>query len=223
MKILVRLLLAATPWVAILLARADYPIVSRHYAAGPAPVEYNNRLYVYVSNDGENGTNESTTPVHHYNFNEVGGPNVADSIGGAPWAGTLPNGGVLGGGQLALASASSQYAKLPSGIVSTLTNFTIALWVNLNSVANWTRIFDFGNNTTTYMFLTPQNGINGVVRFAITTTSSGGEQQISGTSALTAGAWEVITSPVPRVVGNKWEISLPLDGNRVSTYYQLIK
>jgi hypothetical protein len=37
--------------------QADYPIVSHHYAADPAAVEFNGRLYVYCSNDDENGTN----------------------------------------------------------------------------------------------------------------------------------------------------------------------
>ena len=79
--------------------------------------------------------------------------------------------------------------SLPGGIVSTLSNFTIEAWVKLNSTANWNRILDFGNNTTTYMFLTPQNGSTSKVRFAITTSGGGGEQQINGLSALSAGAW----------------------------------
>lgn len=36
---------------------ADYPIISHRYAADPAAVEFNGRLYVYCSNDDENGTN----------------------------------------------------------------------------------------------------------------------------------------------------------------------
>jgi arabinoxylan arabinofuranohydrolase len=39
------------------IARADYPIVSHSYAADPAAVEFNGRLYIYCSNDNENGTN----------------------------------------------------------------------------------------------------------------------------------------------------------------------
>jgi beta-xylosidase len=38
-------------------ARADYPIVAHSYAADPAAVEFNGRLYAYCSNDNENGTN----------------------------------------------------------------------------------------------------------------------------------------------------------------------
>ena len=37
--------------------RADYPIVSQRYAADPTGVEFNGRLYLYCSNDDDNGTN----------------------------------------------------------------------------------------------------------------------------------------------------------------------
>jgi glucuronoarabinoxylan endo-1,4-beta-xylanase len=127
--------------------------------------------------------------LHRYSFSETSGTNTADSVGGPAWTGTLPNGGTFSNGQLTFLSASSQYDNLPPGIVGTLTNFTIETWVKLNTTASWTRIFDFGNNTTTYMFLTPQNGSSSRLRFTITTSSSNGEQQINGPSALTVGVW----------------------------------
>ncbi len=136
----------------------------------------------------------STAPLpalaHRYSFSETSGTTVADSEGGPAWNGTLPNGGAFASGQLTLASASSQYVGLPAGIVGALTNFTIESWVRLNSAGGWARIFDFGNNTTSYMFLTPTNGgSNGKLRFGITTNSAGGEQQITGPSALSVGVW----------------------------------
>ncbi|MGC3959968.1 MAG: carbohydrate-binding protein [Verrucomicrobiota bacterium] len=128
--------------------------------------------------------------AHRYSFSEIGGNTVTDSDGGPAWNGTVFNGGSLAGGQLTLASASSQYVNLPPGIVSTLSNFTITAWVRLNSAAGWARIFDFGNNTTSYMFLTPTNGgAGGRLRFGITTNSAGGEQQITGPTALSVGGW----------------------------------
>ena len=142
--------------------------------------------------------------AHRYSFSELGGSIAADSVGGSGWNGTLPAGGAFSGDQLALASASSQYVSLPTGIVSSFTNATIEAWVKLNSTANWTRIFDFGNNTTSYMFLTPQNGSNNRLRFAITTSGAGGEQQINGTSSLIAGTWN--------------QIAVTLNGNRGVLY-----
>ena len=127
--------------------------------------------------------------AHRYSFTETNGANVADSEGGPAWSGTLPNGGTFSGGQLTLSPSSQQFVSLPAGIVGTFSNFTIEAWVKLNCTTNWSRIFDFGNNTTSYMFLTPQNGANSKARFAITTNSTGGEQQINGLSAFSAGVW----------------------------------
>jgi O-glycosyl hydrolase len=138
----------------------------------------------------------STVPVpvllHRYSFSEAGGTNTADSAGGPAWIGTLPNGGTLLNGQLTLSSGSSHYVSLPAGIVNTLSNFTVATWVQLASTSNWARLFDFGNNTTVSMYLTPQNGNNGTIRFAITTNSTGGEQQINCNSTLTTGVWHQV-------------------------------
>jgi len=160
---------------------------------------------------------DSTTPLHRYSFSEKGGANVTDSIGGVAWNGTLPNGGTLTNGQLTLNSSSSQYADLPAGIVSTLSNFTISVWVKLNSVVNWTRIFDFGNSTTVYMFLSPQNGSNGRVRYAITTGGSSGEQQINGSSGLSVGFWHFIAVTLNGSTGILYVDGLPVGTNQAMT------
>ena len=130
--------------------------------------------------------------VHRYSFTDPSGTMVADSVGGPVWNGTLPNGGTLSGSQLMVSSASQQYASLPAGIVNSLSNLTIIAWVNLNTSSNWCRIFDFGKNTTTNMFLTPQNGSSSTVRFAITTNGGANEQQINCSSTLTTGAWHQV-------------------------------
>ncbi len=150
--------------------------------------------------------------IHRYSFNETGGASVADSVGGPVWAGTLPNGGTLSGGQLALSSGSQQYASLPTGIVSSLSNITVMAWADLSSASGWSRIFDFGNDTTTYMFLTPQNGITSTLRFAITTNGAGGEQQINCSSTLSTGAWHQVA-----VTLNSGTGILYVDGAAVGT------
>jgi endoglucanase len=137
--------------------------------------------------------------VHRYSFSETNGTSIADSVGGPVWNGTLPGGGAFSSGQLTLASASSQYAQLPAGIVGTLSNFTIVTWVRLNSTANWPRLFDFGSSTTVNMFLTPQNGGDGRVRFAITTNGGGSEQQINCGSTMS--------------VGVSYQVAVTLNGN----------
>ncbi|MFE2754087.1 beta-L-arabinofuranosidase domain-containing protein [Actinosynnema sp. NPDC059335] len=86
--------------------------------------------------------------------------------------------------------SSAQYCTLPQEAINQLTDFTIATWVNLASTGSWSRLFDFGQNTTVNMFLTPRAGVTGnVPRFAITVGGSGQEQRIDGTSALPTNRW----------------------------------
>jgi hypothetical protein len=183
-------------------------------------------IYYYVvsavvsGNESANSAQATATTLspivgslaHRYSFSETNGITIADSVGGPVWNGTLPNDGTFSNGVLMLSSGSSQYASLPAGIVGSLSNFTIMAWVNLNSTATWSRIFDFGNNTTTYMFLTPQNGASGTLRFAVTTNSSGGEQQINCASTLNTGAWHQVA-----VTLNTNRGILYLDGVAVGT------
>ena len=136
-------------------------------------------------------------------FNEASGTTAADStVNGRH--GTLVNGPtrVTGkGGNAVDLDGTNDYVSLPTGVVSTLSDFTISTWVNLDAASPWSRIFDFGSGTTNYMFLTPANGATGTVRFAITTSGGGGEQTISGTSALPTGAWTHVAVTVSGNLG----------------------
>jgi DUF1680 family protein len=86
--------------------------------------------------------------------------------------------------------SAAQFVNLPQEAISQITDFTIAAWVNLASTQNWTRVFDFGQNTTVNMFLTPRAGVTGTPpRFAITVGGSGQEQQITGNAALPTNQW----------------------------------
>lgn len=62
--------------------------------------------------------------------------------------------------------------------------FSFAAWVNWDGGGNWQRIFDFGNGTNSYLFLTPSNG--SVLRFAI---KNGGSEQRVETAPLPVGQW----------------------------------
>jgi len=85
-------------------------------------------------------------------------------------------------------SGAGQYTMLPAGMFGSMTNFTIAAWVYWNGGAAWQRIFDFGNDTTQYMFLTPGSG-NGTFRFAVATNGGGAEQILETSSALPTAQW----------------------------------
>ncbi|MBW8780598.1 MAG: alginate lyase family protein [Verrucomicrobia bacterium] len=128
-------------------------------------------------------------------FDETSGATAADSSGNG-YNATLVNSPVFASGKLNnainFASASSQYATLPNGVVSAVNDFTISTWVNPATFATWARVLDFGTGTTSYMFLSTQytsTSPNGAKpRFAIRTVSAG-EQGINSTIALTAGGW----------------------------------
>src|SRR5262249_52802063 len=86
-------------------------------------------------------------------------------------------------------NGASQYAMVPAGIMASVTNFPIAAWVNWNGGGAWQRIFDFGNDATQYMFLTPSSG-NGTLRFAVSTNGNApGAEQILETAPLPVGQW----------------------------------
>jgi beta-xylosidase len=124
--------------------------------------------------------------VHRYSFSETSGATVADSVGGSAWNGTLPNGGTLGGGQVQLRAASSQYVKLPAGILSDYTAVTIDAWVTFPSALPTNCFFfGFGNISGTsgssYIFCQPRTG-----RLAITPSNFSGEQS---TTPNPSGNW----------------------------------
>jgi len=121
-----------------------------------------------------------TVLAHRYSFSETSGTNVADSIGGPAWTGTLPRGGALGGGQLALAAAGLQYVQLPAGILSNYAAVTVETWVTFpDQLPVNGFFFGFGNTNgslgSSYIFCAPQGG-----RIAITATDYTGEQNAYG-------------------------------------------
>jgi hypothetical protein len=64
----------------------------------------------------------------------------------------VPSGGVLAGGTVGAGIGFASVRYLPAGIVSSLSNITVMAWVNLTSLSDWSRIFDFGNDITTNMY-----------------------------------------------------------------------
>jgi alpha-L-arabinofuranosidase len=147
-------------------------------------------------------------------FDETSGTTAVDVTGNG-WNGTLINGATWVAGYsnnaVGLNSAGNQYVSLPTGVVSNLTDFSICAWVNLASVSTWMRIFDFGSGTTTYMFLTPDSG-SSTLRYAITTNSYGGEQQINDNSVLPINGWHHVAVTLAGNLG-----TLYLDGVSVGS------
>lgn len=80
-------------------------------------------------------------------------------------------------------SGTDNYIQLPYTIANH-DELTISTWIYYRGGSQWQRIFDFGNGTDQYMFLTPNNGNN--MQFAI---KNGGEEQIVKTTPLLSTKW----------------------------------
>jgi hypothetical protein len=136
-----------------------------------------------------------------YLFNETSGAVAVDATGSGRNA-TLVNGPTWLAGKYGNAvnlDGSNDYVTLPSGIMSAISSFTIATWVKLDTIGNWARIFDFGTGTGVNMFLTPKSSSN-TIRYAITISGSGGEQQINGAALLT-GTWQHVAVTLNGTIG----------------------
>ncbi|SOE98848.1 Alginate lyase [Burkholderia sp. OK233] len=133
-----------------------------------------------------------------------GNGNVGTLVGGVTWAA-----GKIG--KAVSLDGSSGYVSLPTGVVASLSDFTIAAWVYWNAASNWERVFDFGTGVDQYMMLTPRSG-SGTARFAITLTSGGGEQVINSPAALPTGQWTHVAVSLSENIG-----TLYVNGSAVGT------
>jgi hypothetical protein len=154
-------------------------------------------------------------PLAHYTMDDATGAVAHDSspnhLDGA-LMGTAQFGTGMIGGDLVLDGTSGSYVSLPAGMLSSAQQATIAVWVNVRTLANWARIFDFGADATTNMFLTPQNSQTSVLRFAITTGGNASEQRLDGAAPLPTGSWHHVAVVLTGAGG-----TLYLDGQVAAT------
>ena len=151
--------------------------------------------------------------VAWYKLDETSGTTASDSSGNGK-NGTLVNGPTWGAGMIGGAivlDGVDDYILLPTGLMSAVTDFTVCAWAKLDANNGWNRIFDFGTGTSNYMFLTPSAG-GGPLRYAITTTSNGSEQQMDAPSALPIGGWQHVAVTLSGTTGK-----LYVNGALVST------
>lgn len=156
--------------------------------------------YVVASVDsiGENPNSSvvvatpNTGQVTYLKFDEANGTRGIDSWGAnhGTLKATAGRSEGRNGQALKLDGTINAYATLPTGIVSSLNDFTISTWVRMDAKTNWMRVFDFGVGATTpvkYMFLSIQAGSANVMRYAI--KNGGSEQVVSYTYALPLNTW----------------------------------
>lgn len=113
------------------------------------------------------------------------------------------------GESLAL-DGNSNYVTLPFPVANA---GSFAAWVKWEGGDDWQRIFDFGSNTTRYLFLTPRAS-NGKLRFAI--RNSGSEQQLDAPSALATGAWQHVAVTLDGARGVMYLNGEPTATNSIS-------
>jgi Concanavalin A-like lectin/glucanases superfamily len=111
---------------------------------------------------------------------------LANGAGGTPVGFSFSAGRV--GNAITLSSSKQAYVSLPPGIVSQLSEATIATWVKLTSGTAFQRIFDLGVDTSTFMYLV-NAGSSGFVRFRIQSASLNKNQVLEGAEALPVGKW----------------------------------
>ena len=94
-------------------------------------------------------------------------------------------------------------------------NMTVMMWVRWSGGNAWQRIFDFGNSTDEYMFLTPSNGSE--MRFVM---KDNGDEQIISTTTMVTNTWKHIAvtfSKVGEGDGAKEHVELYIDGENVGS------
>lgn len=129
---------------------------------------------------------ESAAPIALYTFD---GGSIADSSGNGnnlSYSGSIfqdANGVENEGVYL---SKDGYSLNLPDGIVANINDFTIASYVKLEELEAWSRIFDFGDSTSNYMFLTPLSPRTSTMSFVINADGSG-EQTVSASKAVVGG------------------------------------
>jgi len=140
------------------------------------------------------GSAAETRTITHITNSGATGPRVPGEVGNA-----------------VKLSGSSEYVSLPNGIVSGLHDFTVSAWVNPSANSAWSRVFDFGTGTGNYMFLTLSAG-GGPLRFAITTSGNGAEQQLNAPGNLPLNTWSHVAVTLSGNTG-----TLYLNGQPVAT------
>lgn len=89
-------------------------------------------------------------------------------------------------GAAALSLDGQAYLMLPPAVAHH-SDMTVSLWASVTGAAAWQRLFDFGNGTEQYFFLTPDNGTE--MRVVL---KNGGDEQVLSAAKPDAG-WHHFT------------------------------
>jgi hypothetical protein len=144
------------------------------------------------------------------NVQDTSGKGNHGTVSGEPLYGPGPN----GYGKALKFDGLNDYVNLPIGtLLSTLSNITVATWVNYSGTGGgWQRVWDFGTGTTNYMFVTPAQGTTGPMTFAIRTATVA-EKRFAAARSLPTG-WHHVAVVID---GGAMAAQVYLDGAVVSS------
>ncbi len=138
------------------------------------------------------------------------GQNAALVSGNGGAAAAFSFGPGVVGNAITLRASAQAHVRLPRGIVSTLSELTVATWVKVKSSTAFQRIFDFGLDTGTFMYLV-SSGSSGTVRFRITSESPNRNQVVEGGAALPLAEWVHVA-----VTLSEGGVAIYLDGAQIA-------
>lgn len=84
-----------------------------------------------------------------------------------------------------------EYIKVPNGTPERLSEFSISSWVYADTIATWSRIFDFGSSTSVNMFLATSEG-TGKMKFSLSGVNNV-SQSVTASSTLPVKTWTFVT------------------------------
>lgn len=135
----------------------------------------------YVQALQDNGTRSFSQLLFEGNTLDTSGYGNNGITAGSPGFTT----GHDGTGQALEFDGANTVVTLPPNIAKN-NGFTFAAWIKWGGGANWQRLFDFGNSTSHYMFLSP-NAAGTNLRFAM---RNGGSEQSVQTSMPAVNSWQ---------------------------------
>ena len=116
------------------------------------------------------------------------------------------------------ANPATQFVTLPDGVLTGVTDFSIAVWVKLDGAAAWTRIYDFGNGQSDpanrFMYLTT-NGFSGGTNGLMASSYGGSvanELALNAGTQLPPGVWKHVV-----VTGSGGDRTIYVDGFPAAT------
>ncbi|MCA9236400.1 MAG: hypothetical protein KDA44_13080 [Planctomycetales bacterium] len=158
--------------------------------------------------------------THWYTFNDG---TATDLVGSADL--TLVNGALIIGGKAALYNSgvdsgdagAVKYLDMPTAALPASGSATIVAWYTTTNAANWTRVFDIGNqsgsNGDSYLFFSPQTSTN-ESRFVISSGGGNSNESVAATGTTDDGVQHMVAGVVDTATDT---LRLYIDGTQVAT------